>query len=85
MRMTKQQEQRMNDIFGDYINERNLYEESISDAFKYGYEAAMKEAEVLVEALGIIQEFSTRIEHSRFDSRSFQDIAKEALKKFKGE
>lgn len=71
--MTKSQEQRMNEIFDNYINERSFYNESILDAFRYGYEAAMKEAEVLVEALEKYCEFN------------YSAMLEEALKKFKGE
>ena len=35
--------------------------------------------EKLEDALNDISEFNIRIEHSRFDSRSFQDIAKQVL------
>ena len=75
--MTKSQEQRMDEIFGEYINERNFYEESVSSAFRYGYKAAMKEAEALVEAL----EFECGNRCSDLNPCN----AKEALKKFKGE
>lgn len=93
--MTKSQEQRMNEVFNNYINERNFYEESISDAFKYGYEAAMKEAEVLVEALEFYRnrknyeykEFSDGIQ-DRGDFPVMDDYgtkAFRALEKFKEE
>lgn len=71
--MTKAQEQRMNEVFNNYINERNFYNESILDAFKYGYQAATEEAGVLVQDLEQYCElfYSAKLE--------------EALKKFKGE
>ena len=80
--MTKSQEQRMNELFEVYksvfpIKYSEAALELIKDDFKAGYQAAMKEAEVLVEAL----EFECGNRCSDLKPCN----AKEALKKFKGE
>ena len=78
--MSKSQEQRMNELAeihafsGDYSNNDEAAEAFKS--FKAGYQAAMKETEVLVEAL----------EHYKDDTISgYRCRANKALKKFKGE
>lgn len=78
--MTKSQEQRMNELAEDHADEYDIIERS---AFKYGYQAAIKEAEVLVEALELISspsEWNCAIGES-----NQRAAAVKALKKFKGE
>ena len=80
--MTKSQEQRMNELaeaLGPKTSPNPIYDENYMPRqyFKSGYQAAMKEAEVLVEAL----EFECSNRCSDLNPCN----AKEALKKFKGE
>ena len=79
--MTKSQEQRMNEFIENRMSGHNG---DISDLVKSymreAYQAAMKEAEVLVEALNKIEEILC--------SQTYNDafeIVEEALKKFKGD
>ena len=82
--MSKSQEQRMNELaeaLGPKTSPNPIYDENYMPRqyFKSGYQAAMKEAEVLVEALeNYAHELST------FDGTK-ANRAMEALKKFKGE
>ena len=55
--MTKSQEQRMNELAYMHADE---YGNIARSDFKYGYQAAIKEAEVLVEAL----EFTCKYSHN---------------------
>ena len=86
--MTKSQEQRMNESLIEYYKQdpefeivdmfaKNIKQTWVEPALKHGYQAAMKEAEVLVEAL----EFECGNRCSDLNPCN----AKEALKKFKGE
>lgn len=79
--MTKSQEQRMNELATNYENELSQYENYydqnlIVKVYIDAHKAAMKEAEVLVEAL----------EHYKDKTISgYRCRANRALKKFKGE
>ena len=76
--MTKSQEQRMNELAEDYYKKSGHVPTELAVMnFKAGYQAAMKEAEVLVETL----EFECGNRCSDLNPCN----AKEALKKFKGE
>ena len=83
--MTKSQEQRMNELATNYENELSQYENYydqnlIVKVYIDAYKAAMKEAEVLVEALNKIEEILC----SQTYNNAFE-ILEEALKKFKGD
>ena len=72
--MTKSQEQRMNELAEDHYKKTgHVATEWAVMNYQAGYQAAMKEAEVLVEAVEVYCELNylTKLE--------------EALKKFKGE
>lgn len=65
------------------IEEQSRYHRVMIDSALVGFDACEAHYLPIIEklegALNDITEFNIRIEHSRFDSRSFQDIAKQAL------
>jgi len=95
--MTKSQEQRMNESLIEYYKQdpefeivdmfaKNIKQTWVEPALKHGYQAAMKEAEVLAEALEEAINLLQVAEHKQDDKWYHREsVVIKTLKKFKGE
>lgn len=84
--MTKSQEQRMNELAEEHYKKTDhVPTEWAVMNFKAGYQAAMKEAEVLVEALEEAINLLQVAEHKQDDKwYNRESVVIKTLKKFKG-